>query len=263
MRAEDARSIGIILFSYAAMDVGHFVKEVRQILDAIRQNAGLPLLKFGASIRFHNKIPATSNNTTRWPLKDNQVIMIEAESADAKALAHCLHVLFNKTKNALDRPGHRDIRLLAEPGLTSASKDQANYTNFLIKHKNFMSCLATVIYSSEIIKCCDTPHTFTLDDGRIRTTTLRQLVANTTCPILPPRDPVTGQKCCLDKDGKPRYDKNGELLTPESLFHNMDRNTFAQHSEHEFVFTCPKDRRVLAERVVQALPALVNFLLGE
>ena len=34
--AEDARNIGIILFSYAAMDVGHFVKEVRQLLDAIR-----------------------------------------------------------------------------------------------------------------------------------------------------------------------------------------------------------------------------------
>ena len=108
------------------MDVWHFVKEVCQLLDAICRNAGLPLLRWGASVWFCNKIPTTSNNTTRWPLKDNQVIMIEAESADAKALAHCLHVLFNKTKNALDHPRHRDIRFLAEPGLTSASKDQAN-----------------------------------------------------------------------------------------------------------------------------------------
>jgi hypothetical protein len=189
--------------------------------------------KFGVRLKKLKEIPEPKA-VKDWLLKHNMILHLEVDRAQAKTLKNALYHLFNTIEANKPRPGGYNFRVLPDKTqMRSGTRGARDRVCMLRKHQaNVQSLTVFKTYDirkmDEVQKC---------NHGEY---TLRQLLLEITSPIITTR-------------------KN-----PPKLFFTVDFAASGADRDKGVVYlTAYNDRKELAAKVVDILPAYIDHMYGK
>jgi hypothetical protein len=168
-----------------------------------------------------------------WLLKPNMLLHLEVDRRQAKSLKNDLYHLFNKMEDDKIRPGGYNFRVLPDKSqMRSGTRGDRDRVKMLRKHQ-------ANVQSLTIIKSYDIKDLDEIQECNHGTYSLRQLLLGISNPI------VTKKK------------------NPPKLFFTVDYASSGADKEKQVVyFTAYHDRKELAAKVVDILPAFIEHNYG-
>ncbi|MGL5936570.1 MAG: hypothetical protein ACRCZI_13230, partial [Cetobacterium sp.] len=189
--------------------------------------------KFGCRLKKSKEIEET-RSVKDWLLKPNMLLHLEVDRAQARSLKQELYYLFNTIDDSKTRPGGYNFRVLPDKAqMRSGTRGTRDRINMLKKHQANVQSL-TVLKSYDI-KEIDEPQKWNHVEY-----TLRQLLLEVTSPL------ITNKS------------------KPPKLFFTIDfAASGADKDKGAVYFTAYNDRKDLAAKVVDILPAFIQHMYGK
>jgi hypothetical protein len=168
-----------------------------------------------------------------WLLKPNMVLHLEVDRAQAKSLKNALYHLFNTMDPSKPRPGGYNFRVLPDKTqMRSGTRGARDRINMLRKHQ-------ANVQSLTVFRSYDIKHIDEVQKCNHGEYTLRQLLLEITSPI------ITTKR------------------NPPKLFFTVDFAASGADRDKGVVYlTAYNDRKELAAKVVDILPAFVEHMYG-
>jgi hypothetical protein len=168
-----------------------------------------------------------------WLLKPNMVLHLEVDRSQAKALKNALYHLFNTMEATKPRPGGYNFRVLPDKTqMRSGTRGARDRINMLRKHQ-------ANVQSLSVFKSYDIKHLDDVQKCNHGEYTLRQLLLEITSPIITIK------------------------TNPPKLFFTVDFAASGADKDKGVVYlTAYNDRKELAAKVVDILPAFINHMHG-
>jgi hypothetical protein len=190
------------------------------------------IYKFGCRLKKSKEIQEPKA-VKDWLLKPNMVLHLEVDRAQAKALKNTLYHLFNTIDATKPRPGGYNFRVLPDKTqMRSGTRGARDRINMLRKHQ-------ANVQSLSVFKSYDIKHIDEVQKCNHGEYTLRQLLLEITSPIITTK------------------------TNPPKLFFTVDFAASGTDKDNGVVYlTAYNDRKELAAKVVDILPAFIEHMYG-
>ena len=253
--------IGDLVFTSPLVNASRLYNSVNPLIQALAKedNKGEVKWAFDTSEINYEVIidkKQQSGTTRRYPLVSNRPFRIECEITHARWFAEKIKNAFNKVTERKHRPGILDARVVLDPAyMLCSSTGLENRKAMFTKHKLFME-------SVEMIDCSIISNLDSVYHHASGRTTLRKMIMELTYPLVPFRDPISGEEYMLDDEDNVILDSKGKNAKPPDLFHNVDFIEATNPAYSGFKLTTWNNRLNLARRVTEILPAIIKYKLG-
>jgi hypothetical protein len=201
--------------------------DFEKCLKSLLQGKGF---KFGCRLKKTKELPE-AKNMRDWLLKPNMMIHLEVDRSQVRSLKAVLYQLFNKQDCV--RPRGYNFRVLPDKSqLRTGTKGDADRVRMLRKHQ--ANTMSLVVFKTEDLRDLDVPY-----EWQGNRYTLREVLLGLTFPLF--------------KTGR----------SAKKLFFTVDyASSGADKARGTIYITAYRDRKDLAEKIVDILPAYLSQIYG-